>query len=178
MIWLSEKINCKFHEKLLEELKTKAELSEPNSIYFGKSSSGTHEIHFIHDLENEDEFLENVMKLFNERRLVEMVKDCDDITIICNLGSPFELPTFIFAIVRPAEKIQKVLEELLFDLITYGELWLLDLLVDKEYVVSIKDPLQIYTDKEVLSKVISILFKVNRINDVATLETRVIDADP
>lgn len=34
----------------------KAELSEPNSIYFGKSSSGYHEIHFIDDLEKKMRF--------------------------------------------------------------------------------------------------------------------------
>lgn len=165
MIWIIEKTGSGLHEKLFQRLKELAELGEPEIKKLGMPSKSDHEIYLIFDVENAEELAENAENLFNE--IVELVKSSESSLVILNLGSPFEYETFKFAIVSPANKIQIIIEELLFDLFTYSSLWLFSI-----PEIEISDPIQIYTDKTVLMKVISNFFEqIKIINDVAILKS-------
>lgn len=164
MIWIVEKVKDGLHDKLFRKLKNMAEIGEPEMEELDRFSENR--IYLIYDANFVEELIENVNMLFRNNDIIEIMKDSKEALLIFNLISPFAYGTFEFAIVKPGQKIVDMIEELLFDLFTYSDLWLLDLGID--------DPVQIYFNKDELKKVFDSL-EIRYVDDVAIIEKKFIN---
>jgi len=115
VLWIKEEGGSILHKKIFEKIKESELISfcEPIIKKFGEK------VYLITDIENYHVLMKIISNDYFFESVISFVNEEEKAVVIFNESYPFDVEGFLWAIVKPKEKMEEVLKEFLFDLFIY-----------------------------------------------------------